>query len=351
MYCSNLRKREKHLSNHNKLVLLLLLLALPLALMAALASGPVHLDLAAAIGDGWRSESSDAVIFWQLRLPRALLAVLVGAALGMGGAAMQGMLRNPLAEPALLGVSSGAALAAILLLYYGSALQGSWGLAWQAGWLLPLLAIFGAFSAAACVWLLAGRGASASRLILAGVAINAFLSALMALALNYAPSMFAMQEIVFWLLGSLANRGWDQLLLALPFIFFGGILLFCARNYLRALSLGETSAASLGFRGRRYPLLILLGIAASVGAAVAVAGTIGFVGLVVPHLMRPLVGQDPGRLLWASALAGALLLLLADILVLNFIGAQELRIGAVTAFVGAPFFFWLIVSAGRGRQL
>ncbi|WP_226876491.1 FecCD family ABC transporter permease [Microbulbifer hainanensis] len=325
----------------NNLALWLLALALPLALIAALVSGPVSIDLAAALQQGWRGDGSDAVILWQLRLPRALLAILIGAALGMGGAAMQGMLRNPLAEPALLGVSSGAALAAILLLYYG--------LAWQSGWLLPVLAIVGAFVAVACVWMLAGRGASASRLVLAGVAINAFLSALMALALNYAPSMFAMQEIVFWLLGSLANRGWDQLLLALPFILAGAVLLFSARNYLRALSLGEASAASLGFRGHRYPLLVLLGIAAAVGAAVAVAGTIGFVGLVVPHLVRPLVRQDPGRLLWASALAGALLLLLADILVVNFVGAQELRIGAVTAFIGAPFFFWLIVSARRGQ--
>ena len=327
----------------DKLALTLLILALPLAMVAALISGPVAIDLPAALSQGWHSEGSDAVILWQLRLPRALLAVVVGAALGMGGAAMQGMLRNPLAEPALLGVSSGAALAAIMLLYYG--------LAWQSGWLLPLLAIAGAFTAVACVWMLAGRGASASRLVLAGVAINAFLSALMALALNYAPSMFAMQEIVFWLLGSLANRGWDQLLLALPFVVLGGVLLFCARNYLRALSLGEASAASLGFGGRRYPMAVLLGIAAAVGAAVAVAGTIGFIGLVVPHLMRPLVRQDPGRLLWASALGGALLLLLADILVLNFVGAQELRIGAVTAFIGAPFFFWLIVSSRRGQPL
>lgn len=331
------------MSNRNKFTLLLLAAAVPLALFAALASGPVSIDLVGAFRAGWNSDHSDAVILWQLRLPRALLAILVGAALGMGGAAMQGMLRNPLAEPALLGVSSGAALAAILLLYYG--------LAWRAGWLLPLVAIGGAFSAVACVWGLAGRGASASRLVLAGVAINAFLAALMALALNYAPSMFAMQEIVFWLLGSLANRGWDQLWLALPFVLAGGLLLFCGRNYLRALSLGDASAHSLGYRGRRYPLAIMLGIASAVGAAVAVAGSIGFIGLVVPHLMRPLVGQDPGRLLWASAMAGALLLLLADILVLNFVGAQELRIGAVTAFIGAPFFFWLIVSARRGQQL
>ncbi|SDJ96514.1 FecCD family ABC transporter permease [Microbulbifer yueqingensis] len=329
--------------NRSNAILGLLVLALPLALLAALASGPVDIDLGPALASGWAGQGSDAVILWQLRMPRALLALVVGAALGMGGAAMQGMLRNPLAEPALLGVSSGAALAAILLLYYG--------LAWQSGWLLPVLAIGGAFVAVGCVWLLAGRGASASRLVLAGVAINAFLSALMALALNYAPSMFAMQEIVFWLLGSLANRGWDQLLLALPFVVAGALLMFSGRNYLRALSLGEASAVSLGFGGRRYPLAILLGIAAAVGAAVAVAGTIGFIGLVVPHLVRPLVKQDPGRLLWASALAGALLLLMADILVLNFIGAQELRIGAVTAFIGAPFFFWLIVSARRGVAL
>ncbi|MFV8783964.1 FecCD family ABC transporter permease [Microbulbifer sp. SA54] len=330
------------MSTRNKTIMALLLAALPVALLLALSSGPVAIDLPAAIASGWRSDSSDAVILWQLRLPRAALALLVGAALGMGGAAMQGMLRNPLAEPALLGVSSGAALAAILVLYYGAAVSGL---------LLPLLAISGALLAVGGVWLLAGRGASASRLVLAGVAINAFLSALMALALNYAPSMFAMQEIVFWLLGSLANRGWDQVLLALPFIIAGAVMLFCARNYLRALSLGEASAASLGFAGRRYPLLVLFGIAFAVGSSVAVAGTIGFIGLVVPHLMRPLVGQDPGRLLWASALAGALLLQLADVLVLNTVGTQELRIGAVTAFIGAPFFFWLIVSGRREMSL
>ncbi|QFT56435.1 MULTISPECIES: iron ABC transporter permease [Microbulbifer] len=328
---------------HNKNAVFLLLAALPLALLGALGSGPVSVDLSSALAEGWSGQSSDAVILWQLRLPRALLAILVGAALGMGGAAMQGMLRNPLAEPALLGVSSGAALAAVLFLYYGAA--------WKSGWLLQALAIGGAFSAAAAVWLLAGRGASAGRLVLAGVAINAFLSALIALALNYAPSMFAMQEVVFWLMGSLANRGWDQLFLALPFLAVGVLCLFFTRNYLRALALGEDSAASLGFQSRAYPFLILLGIASAVGGAVAVAGTIGFVGLVVPHLVRPLVRQDPARLLWISALAGALLLLLADILVINFVGAQELRIGAVTAFIGAPFFFWLILTARRGQWL
>ncbi|WP_288132531.1 iron ABC transporter permease [Microbulbifer sp.] len=330
------------MSSNHRWIFGLMIVALPLALLAALSSGPVAIDLVAAFTSGWRGDSSDAVILWQLRLPRAALAILVGAALGIGGAAMQGMLRNPLAEPALLGVSSGAALAAILVLYYG---------AFSSGLVLPVMAITGALLAVGSVWLLAGRGASASRLVLAGVAINAFLSAFMALALNYAPSMFAMQEIVFWLLGSLANRGWDQVLLALPFILLGGMFLFFSRNYLRALSLGEASAASLGFAGRRYPLLVLFGIAFAVGASVAVAGTIGFIGLVVPHLMRPLVGQDPGRLLWASGLAGALLLLLADVLVLNTVGAQELRIGAVTAFIGAPFFFWLIVSARRGMTL
>ena len=330
------------MSGKNKVILWGLLLAVPLAILAALASGPVSVDIFSAFREGWRSDSSDAVILWQLRLPRAMLAILVGAALGMGGAAMQGMLRNPLAEPALLGVSSGAALVAILVLYYGAAITGL---------ALPLLAIGGALLSVSGVWLLAGRGASASRLVLAGVAINAFLSALMALALNYAPSMFAMQEIVFWLLGSLANRGWDQVLLALPFVLCGALFLFLSRNYLRALSLGEASAASLGFAGRRFPLLVLAGIAFAVGSSVAVAGTIGFIGLVVPHLMRPLVGQDPGRLLWASALAGALLLQLADVLVLNTVGVQELRIGAVTAFIGAPFFFWLIVSGRREMSL
>ncbi|GMG88015.1 iron ABC transporter permease [Biformimicrobium ophioploci] len=284
--------------------------------------------------------SAQAMIVGEVRLPRVLLALFVGAALGAGGAAMQGLLRNPLAEPALLGVSSGAALGAILMLYHG--------LAWQAGFWLPASAMLGALLAVLLVWGLAGRKATGQSLILSGVAINALLSAAMALALNYAPSPFAMQEIIFWLLGSLSNRGWDQLAFAVPAILLGWALIWSGRHLLTGLSLGEDSATTLGVY--RTPVLaaILLGLALSVGAAVAVAGTIGFVGLVVPHLVRPLVNSQPAPLVLWSGIGGALLLLLADMAVQALGGQQELRIGAVTALVGGPFFLWLILS-GRGR--
>ena len=275
-------------------------------------------------------------------MPRALLALVIGATLGLAGAALQGLLRNPLAEPGIIGVSNGAAFGAVVVFYYGFA-----GVAWFA---LPLGGLVGALLAVGCLFALVGRGRATVTLILAGIAINAIGGALIALALNFAASPFAVQEIVFWLLGSVANRSVDDLLIALPFMLLGwGMMLYCGR-FLNALTLGEETAASLGFDVARLRLVLVLGVAASVGAAVSVAGNIGFVGLVVPHLVRPLVGYEPRRLLAASAVLGAILLLSADIAVQLVPAETEMKLGVVTALVGAPFFLLLILKSRNAPQ-
>ena len=319
------------------LLITVLLFLLFISSVFALHVGMAEISVWQAWRDLWVDERSLAeVVVWDIRLPRVLLALLVGATLGMAGAAMQGLLRNPLAEPGILGVSSGAALGAVLVLYFGVA-AGAW-------YWLPVASITGAFVALLLVYVLAGLHSSLLALILAGVAINAMAGALIAVALNFAPSLFAMQEIVFWMMGSLANRNMNHVTVALPFILLGWLLLLSRSRYLDALSLGEDSARSLGFHTQRERGILLLGLALCVGACVAVSGSIGFVGLVVPHLLRPLVGYRPGRLLVASALGGALLVLLADILVRQLDIARELKLGVVTSLLGGPFFLLLILK-------
>jgi iron complex transport system permease protein len=280
-----------------------------------------------------------AIVMREIRLPRAILGALVGAGLGLSGAALQGYLRNPLAEPGLLGVSGAAALGAVLALYTG--LSAAFALA------LPLMALAGAFAATLVVQALAGVAGGALTLILAGIAVSSLAGALSSLVLNLSPNPFAAAEIVFWLLGSLADRSWTHVALAAPFIVAGMALLFALGRDLEALTLGEDAARSLGVAVGRTRLLAVGGTAAAVGAGVAVAGAIGFVGLVIPHLLRPLVGQSPSRLLPASALAGAACLLAADIATRLVLPERDLKLGVLTALVGAPFFLWLVVSTRR----
>ena len=275
----------------------------------------------------------------EIRLPRALLGLLIGAALGMSGAALQGFLRNPLAEPGVIGVSGAAALGAVLALYTGLSLAVPLA--------LPALAIAGALAAVLVLQALAA-GASTLTLILAGVALSSLAGALTALALNLSPNPFAAQEIVFWLLGSLTDRSLVHVALAAPFILAGMALLLATARDLETLTLGEEAAASLGVNLARTRWLVVLGTALAVGAATAVAGVIGFVGLVVPHLLRPLVGHRPAALLPVSALGGALLLLVADVAVRLVTPGTELKLGVLTSLVGAPFFLWLVV---RSRAL
>jgi iron complex transport system permease protein len=285
-----------------------------------------------------RSEDNDILrlILTEIRLPRALLAVLIGATLGLSGAVLQGLLRNPLAEPSLIGASATAALGAVLSFYFG--------LANLFPYALPLGGMLGAMVGVVLVLFLAGRDDKAFTLILAGVAINSLAASLTSLALNLAPSPYAALEIVYWLLGSLADRSFDQVRIATPFILLGWLLLFSSGRALDALSLGEDTARSLGFSLESLRLRIILGIGLAVGASVAVAGSIGFVGLVVPHLLRPWVQQRPSLLLSVSALAGAALTLAADIAARLLIPGTELKLGVVTALIGAPFFLHLLIK-------
>ena len=306
------------------------------AFILSLYSGAVALSPWQALLDHWHQRPGiAAIVLWEIRLPRVLLALIVGATLGLSGAAMQGLLRNPLAEPGLLGVSNGAALGAVVVLYLGAS-----GLAW---YYLPAAAITGAIVALALVYLLAGLHSSVLTLILAGVAINSITGALIAIALNFAPNLFAVQEIVFWLMGSLANRSYDHVMVAAPFAVVGWLLIVSRSGFLEALSLGEDSVRSLGYSLVRDRLILLLGIALCVGVCVAVSGSVGFVGLIVPHVLRPFVSYRPAPLLIASALGGAALVVSADLLMRHLGTTNELKLGVVTALLGGPFFLYLIM--------
>lgn len=324
-------------SKNSRRLRMLLWLVLPLLCWLELGSGPTGVAVWPALQDVMAGNTtSGALILAEIRLPRTLLALLVGASLAISGAALQGMLRNPLASPDILGVSQAAGFLAVVVLYYG--------LAQRAWFLLPLAAIIGAVLAVLLMLGLARRFAGSHTIILAGIAISALAGSLTSLALNFAPNPYALQEIFYWMLGSVSNRSMREVWLALPFMLAGWTLLLYSRRYLDALSLGEDTAASLGFAPQRYNLLIIIGVASCIGAAVAVSGSIGFVGLVVPHLLRPLAGQQPGRLLWLALPGGAALLLLADLVVQHLPGAQELQLGVVTAVLGGPFFLWLLLK-------
>ena len=275
-----------------------------------------------------------SLIVLQLRLPRAVLAILVGAALGLSGAVLQGLTRNPLAEPGLLGVSSGAALGAVLAIYFGLASASSA--------IIPFLGLLGALAAVTLTFSLGG-GRGTLALILAGAAVSALASALISLALNLAPSPYAAYEIMTWLLGSLADRSWYHVVLAAPFILVGCTLLFIAGRSLDALALGEAQAESLGVNLSRLRAMTLIGTALAVGAATSVSGAIGFIGLVAPHLIRPFVGYQPRLVLVPAALAGAVLLLTADIATRLIHYGPEMKLGVFTSLIGTPFFFWLVV--------
>ena len=303
-----------------------------LAFVASLLVGPTGIGLPSG-GEAAR------MILWEIRLPRAMLGALIGGALGLSGAVLQGYLRNPLAEPGLLGISGGAALGAVIAIHTGAA--GAFALALPAGGLL------GAAIAPLAVMLLAGERSGPLTLILAGVAISSLAGALTTLALNLSPNPFASVEMLFWLLGSLTDRSLVHVWLAAPLILVGAALLLTTGRALDALTLGEEAAQNLGVDLVSLRNRIVAGTALSVGAATAVAGTIGFVGLVVPHLLRPLVGHEPRRLLPASALGGAALILAADVALRLFAPLSEVRLGVVTALVGAPFFLWLIIKTRR----
>lgn len=305
-----------------------------IAVILSLGIGRLWLDPAVLFGSIFAPKPSlPWLILSELRVPRTILGLLVGASLGLSGAVLQGLLRNPLAEPGLLGVSAGAALGAAIAFYFG--LAATMALA------IPIMGIAGAILAAGLT-LAIGRGGTLT-MILAGTAVSGLMGAGLSLALNFAPNPSAAYEITIWLLGTLENRDWNQLLLAAPFILLGWLCLALTSRNLDALSLGEVQAESLGVDISRSRLLALAGTALCVGAATAVVGAVGFIGLIAPHLVRPFVQHQPSRVLLPSALFGAILLLFADIATRIIpTSGQELRLGVLTSIVGTPFFFWLV---------
>src|SRR6266550_4738251 len=317
-------------------------LAVLVALLAllSLGTGPVKLSpftvLDALFGGG---SDAQQIIVREIRLPRAILGLAIGAILGLSGAALQGLLRNPLASPSLFGAPQSAALGAVLMIALGWADVRSWA--------LPVAGIAMAFASVFVLLGVAGRNAGLLLLILAGLAISSLAGAATALVMNLSSNPFAALEIAFWLLGSLEDRSFRHVTLALPFIIAGAIVLMSQRNAFRALSLGEETAQSLGVDVGRLRLLVITGVALGVGGAVAVSGTIGFIGLVAPHLMRPLIGHDPARLLVPSALTGAVLLLAADIAVRIIPSTTDIKVGVLTSIIGVPFFLYLIVRERR----
>jgi iron complex transport system permease protein len=310
-----------------------LIAALLVAMLLSLMAGQNWIGF-----DHWLSADLKSLIVMELRLPRALLGALVGACLGMSGAAMQGYLRNPLADPGLFGVSSSAALGAVASLFFGYAAQA---------WLLPLFALAGAATGVAALALLAGRSGSLILFTLAGMILASITGALTSLLISLAPTPFASSEIVTWLMGALIDRSWDDVRLMLaPAILGMGLMLWIAPA-LDALTLGEVSARSMGVDMKRLQWLIIGGVGLTVGASVAVAGIIGFVGLMVPHLMRPLVDDKPSALLIPSALAGAIMVVVADSLVRVLPSTAELRLGIAMSVLGAPFFLALLFRMRR----
>ena len=311
---------------------LLLALGIVLACALSVVAGKVWLPWSA-----WTPADPRFLIVVELRLPRTVLAAIIGAALGLSGAAMQGYLRNPLADPGLFGVSAGAALGAVCSLFFGLA----------SATLLPLFALTGAAATMALLALIAGRSASLVLFTLAGVMLSSLAGSLTALAISLAPTPFATSEIVLWLMGALTDRSWDDVRLALPLVAVGAVCLALTGRSLDALTLGEAAARSMGVEPRRLQTLIVLGVGLCVGASVATAGVIGFVGLIVPHLVRRAAGGRPSATLLPSALGGALLLVLADALVRVAPTAGELRLGIAMALLGGPFFLALLLDMRR----
>ncbi len=293
--------------------------------------------VSAAFGFG---HPKTVTIVQELRMPRMILALMIGAAMGLSGAVLQGLLRNPLAVPGIIGVTSAAGLGAIVAIYFG--------LSRVYPYALPFFAMSGAAMATMLLYAIAARTQSSLTLILAGVAVNGICIALQSLAMNLSPNPWAVNEMIFWLLGSVKDRSFTDVGIAAPFVLLGCAILLLSARALDALTLGEDGARSLGIDLERLRIIAIVGTSLAVGASVSVSGSVAFIGLVVPHLLRPYVGYTPSRLLIPSALGGATLLLAADIIIRLISQGTELHLGVVTSLLGAPFFLYLILK-GRHR--
>lgn len=324
-----------HTAFGRNMLLLFLLLLLGALGFFSLFIGTVPLEASDIFGALLgQAEESTEIIVRELRLPRIVLGMMVGASLGLSGAALQGLLRNPLADPGVIGVSSSAGLGAVIAIYFGM------------GEVFPLSVQFmsmgGALLATSVLIFVSSRDSSVLTLILVGIGIGSLATAAMALAMNFAPNPSSLQDMIMWLLGSLENRTMTDIKLSGPFILGGWLLMWGVHQGLDACSLGDETAQTLGINLKTLRLKIIMGSAISVGAAVAVCGSIGFVGLVVPHIIRGFIGHAPGQLLLPSALLGAIILTVADLFTRMPFGNEQLQLGVITAFVGAPLFLYII---------
>jgi iron complex transport system permease protein len=314
----------------------LLILFTVLAFLLSLAAGKVWISPA-----DWLANNADGWIMAELRLPRAILGASIGAVLGLSGAVLQGYLRNPLADPAVVGISASAALGAVLAIFFGLAISPlALFICAMAGAGLGLLALIA----------IAGRSGGPLGFILGGVVLATLSGALTSFVISIAPNPFATSEIINWLMGALTDRSMADVAIALPFMGLGCLILMTTGRGLDALTLGEDGAITLGVDLARLRLMVILGVGLCVGASVAVSGVIGFVGLIVPHLLRGVVGERPSALLIPSALGGAILTLTADSLVRLTPGVGEVRLGIAMALIGAPFFLWMMLRV-RSRAL
>lgn len=306
----------------------------------SLSIGPARLSASELASGLWSGEGVPGLILREIRLPRLILSLAVGASLGLSGAALQGLLRNPLAEPSIFGASQAASLGAVIVLYFG--LADAFSLA------LPLAAIASAFLSTLVILAATARRKDLTTLILAGLAVSSLAGALSALVINLSPNPFAVTEIVFWLMGSFEDRSFRHVLMAAPFLVLAGAaLLTCGPGY-RLLTLGEDVAATMGAKVSRLRIVTVAAVAAGVGGGVAVSGSIGFVGLVAPYLVRPFWGADPQRILAPSAAAGAALLTAADVAVRLIPSNTELKVGVLTSLIGVPLFLWLVIARRSG---
>lgn len=282
------------------------------------------------------------IIVRELRLPRVLLGIVIGAAMGISGAALQGVLRNPLADPGVVGVSASAALGAVIAIHLG--LATIWPL------FIPIFAMGGALAATFILFIISARESSVLMLILVGIGISSLAMAAISLVMNLAESPMSIRDMIMWMLGSLENRTISDLMLALPFILIGWLMMINIGQGLNALSIGEDTAQTMGINIKGLKLRVVVGSAISVGAAVAVCGSIGFVGLVVPHMVRALISNEPGKILLPSALMGGLLLTLADVVTRIPFFSTDLRLGVVTSLIGAPAFLYIIYQTRKSMR-
>lgn len=307
----------------------------------------LHIVLEKSFGLGWLENipRNEELIIWNIRLPRVLLALCVGASLSLAGAAFQGLLRNPLADPYTIGVSSGAALGAVFVLFFQFTIIG------LGSFTLPVVSIVSGFITLMIVFglvRLSSRSLAIETIVLAGIIVGSFIGSITSLLISLGDKD-SMTQIMYWLYGSVGMRGWSHVQLVVPFMIIGTIILLMHYRELNALALGEEAADHIGVNVKRGKTMILIGASLLTGAAVAVSGSIGFVGLVIPHLVRLLTGPNHRHLLPLAMLFGGSFLIFADLLARTIIAPRELPIGVITALIGAPVFAFLLIRERIGR--